>query len=82
MKHLATLLLLTASVPAVAAIPATPVMTLYRFNGDLDIPYYSVDGFARGGAGSPAGYLAQGSSVIPCLVIRNGEPLTDSRGTP
>lgn len=82
MRHLATLLLLTAAVPAVAAIPAAPVMTLYRFNGDLDIPYYSVDDFARGGAGSPAGHLAQGSSVIPCLVIRNGEPLTDGKGTP
>jgi len=83
MKYLALLLLLlTAAFPALAAIPATPVMTLYRFNGDLDIPYYSVDGFARGGASSPAGHLAQGSSVIPCLVIHDGKPLTDSNGTP
>ena len=83
MKYLAALLLLlTAAFPALAAIPATPVMTLYRFNGDLDIPYYSADGFARGGAGSPAGHLAQGSSVIPCLVIRNGHPLTDTGGAP
>ena len=82
MKYLVPLLLLVAAPPAVAAIPATPVMTLYRFNGDLDIPYYSVEGFARGGAGAPAGHLSQGSSVVPCLVIRNGEPLTDSNGTP
>jgi hypothetical protein len=83
MKYLAALLLLlTPAFPALAAIPATPVMTLYRFNGDLDIPYYSADGFARGGAGSPAGHLAQGSSVIPCLVIHNGNPLTDNKGTP
>jgi hypothetical protein len=82
MRYLALPLLLTASFPALAAIPATPVMTLYRFNGDLDIPYYAVDGVARGGAGAPAGHLAQGSSVIPCLVIRDGEPLTDGKGTP
>ncbi len=82
MRYLALPLLLTAAFPALAAIPATPVMTLYRFNGDLDIPYYSVDGVARGGTGAPAGHLAQGSSVIPCLVIRGGEPLTDGKGTP
>jgi len=83
MRYLsALLLLLTATFPTLAAIPATPVMTLYRFNGDLDIPYYSVDGFARRGASSPAGHMAQGSSVIPCLVIRNGTPLTDGKGTP
>ncbi len=29
-----------------------------------------------------AGTLAQGTSVIPCLVIRNGKPLTDKGGTP
>jgi len=83
MKYLALfLLLLTAAFPALAAVPATPVMTLYRFNGDLDIPYYAVDGFGPRGTGSPAGHLAQGSSVIPCLVMRNGEPLTDSKGIP
>jgi len=83
MKRLALfVLLLTAAYPTLAAIPATPVMTLYRFNGDLDIPYYAVEGFDRRGASSPAGRLAQGSSVIPCLVLGNGEPLTDSGGTP
>lgn len=83
MKNFALfLLLLTAAFPALAAIPATQVMTLYRFNGDLDISYYAADAFAGGGASSPAGHLAQGSSVIPCLVIRNGKPLTDSSGTP
>ncbi|MEZ5583176.1 MAG: hypothetical protein R3F37_10805 [Candidatus Competibacteraceae bacterium] len=68
--------------PGWAAIPATPVMTLYKFNGDLDIPYYSVESFVRSGASSPAGSLAQGTSVIPCLVLSNGRPLTDSNGTP
>jgi hypothetical protein len=82
MRYLALLLLLTTAFPTLAAIPATPVMTLYKFNGDLEIPYYSVDAFARRGASSPAGHLAQGSSIIPCLVIRNGEPLTDGKGTP
>jgi hypothetical protein len=83
MRYLALfLLLLTVAFPVRAAIPATPVMTLYRFNGDLDIPYYAVEDFARRGPGSPAGHLAQGSSLIPCLVIRNGEPLADSKGTP
>jgi hypothetical protein len=65
-----------------AAIPATPVMTLYQFNGKLDVPYYEIESFRKRGASSPAGSLAQGTSLIPCLVIRNGKPLTDSKGTP
>jgi hypothetical protein len=76
------LLALTMPFGAPAGIPATPVMTLYEFNGDLRVPYYSTDDFARRGAGSPSGYLTQGSSVIPCLVIRDGRPLTDGGGTP
>lgn len=81
----ATLLALPLLAPAaaVADIPATPVMTLYRFNGDAAMPYYEADAFARRGTGAPAaGTLAQGTSVIPCLVIRDGRPLTDGRGTP
>ncbi len=79
---LALLALLMISAEAAAGIPATVPMTFYRFNGDLEIPYYEVDSFARRGASSPAGTLAQGTSIIPCLVIRNGRPLTDSSGTP
>jgi hypothetical protein len=65
-----------------ADVPATPVMTLYQFNGDLKVPYYDAEDFARRGAKSPSGYLTQGSSVTPCLVIRAGSPLTDGKGTP
>jgi hypothetical protein len=65
-----------------AATPAIPVMTLYKFNGDLEIPYYDIRTFQRRGPGSPAGTLAQGTSLIPCLVIRNGHPLTGADGTP
>ena len=65
-----------------AEIPATPVMTLYRFNGALDIPYYDLASFGRSGPGAPAGFLAQGSSVVPCLPIRDGQPLTDDQGVP
>jgi hypothetical protein len=57
-------------------------MTLYRFNGDPELPFYRVDEFQARGPASPAGTLAQGTSVIPCLVIRDGAPLTDSSGTP
>jgi hypothetical protein len=57
-------------------------MTLYRFNGPLELPYYDADTFERKGAISPAGTLVQGSSVVPCLVVRDGRPLTDSTGTP
>lgn len=57
-------------------------MTLYRFNGALDVPYYDVDRFLRDGPVRPAGTLAQGSSVIPCLVVRDGKPVTDAGGTP
>jgi len=73
---------LLISLQSQADIPATPVMTLYKFNGALKMPYYDADAFARRGAKSPAGYLTQGSSVIPCLLMRNGKPLTDSKGTP
>jgi hypothetical protein len=76
------LLALSFALPAAADIPATPVMSLYQFNGARDIPYYSVDGFRAGDPGPAAGTLAQGTSLIPCLVIRGGEPLTDSGGTP
>jgi hypothetical protein len=65
-----------------AGIPATPLMTLYKFNGDMNLPYYTVESFQQGGPSSPAGTLSQGTSLIPCLVIRNGRPLTDSEGTP
>ena len=68
--------------PIWAGIPAIPVMTLYKFNGDLAIPYYSVQSFRQLGASVPAGTLTQGTSVIPCLVVSNGRPLTDSKGTP
>ncbi|MCI0733107.1 MAG: hypothetical protein L0Y38_04695 [Methylococcaceae bacterium] len=76
------IVLLISSGRVNAAIPAVPVMTLYQFNGALDMPYYSIESFQRSGAGIPAGRLAQGTSMIPCLVIRNGLPLTDHDGTP
>jgi len=82
---LALLAVATAAVAPTAraaAIPAAPVMTLYRFNGPLDVPTYDADGFAARGTDAVAGSLAQGSSVVPCLVIRDGKPLTDASGTP
>lgn len=82
MKKFLVLFAFLISSPVWANIPATPVMTLYRFNGALEIPYYHVDSFQESGPGSPAGTLAQGSSLIPCLVIKNGRPLTNSNGTP
>lgn len=82
MRKLLTLLALLMSLPVLADIPATPVLTLYQFNGDLDTPYYSIDSFLASGPSRPAGSLAQGSSVVPCLVIRNGQPLMDNQGTP
>ena len=63
-------------------VPATPVMTLYQFNGSPDVPYYDIDSFLKNGPKTPAGTLAQGTSLIPCLVIRNGKPVTDEKGTP
>lgn len=68
--------------PSPAGIPATPVMTLYQFNGKRDLPYYEIESFREQGPSSPAGTLAQGTSLIPCLVIRDGNPLTDDKGTP
>ena len=82
MKRPLFLFLLLLASRAWADIPATPVMTLYQFNGSLEVPYYDIDDFQRSGATASAGSLSQGTSLIPCLVIRNGEPLTDSRGTP
>jgi hypothetical protein len=80
-RRLAVLLLLASS-HALADIPATEVMTVYRFNGPLEIPYFGVEAFRRSGAAVPAGTLTQGSSVVPCLVIQGGRPLTDRSGTP
>lgn len=57
-------------------------MTIYQFNGPSAVPYYDVDRFLRDGPASPAGTLAQGTSVVPCLVVRGGRPLTDGAGTP
>jgi hypothetical protein len=57
-------------------------MTLYKFNSNLTIPYHGIESFRKRGASSPAGTLAQGTSLVPCLVIRNGKPLTDRSGTP
>jgi hypothetical protein len=65
-----------------ASVPVAPVLTLYQFNGPLEIPYYNIDSFLKSGTSSPAGYLTQGSSVIPCVVIRDNQPLTDKSGTP
>ncbi|MCG6940331.1 MAG: hypothetical protein LJE69_03660 [Thiohalocapsa sp.] len=64
---------------AQAAIPAAPVMTLYKFNGPVTIPTYRI---GASGPGPQAGSLTQGSAVIPCLVVRNGRALTDASGTP
>lgn len=82
MNKLILLSLLVVAVRTWAGIPATPVMTLYKFNGKLDIPYYEIESFRKRGPSSPAGTLAQGTSLIPCLVIRNGKPLIDRKGTP
>lgn len=71
--------LLSVPVLASAAVPATPLMTIYKFNGPLEIPYYSI---GANGPGSRAGSLPQGTSLIPCLVVRNGRALTDAKGTP
>lgn len=75
-------LLAAAATARAAGIPATPVMTLYRFNSSLDVPYYDIESFRRSGPTASAGSLAQGSSVIPCLVMNGGQPLTDSQGVP
>ncbi len=32
-----------------ASIPATPVMTLYKFNGSLNMPYYEIESFRQQG---------------------------------
>ena len=79
---LAGLLVFGTACTTLADIPATPLMTLYRFNGALDLPYFAVDQFGSAGPGAPAGTLVQGTTVIPCLVLRDGRPLVDASGTP
>ena len=80
---LAAVFVFSESLVAAAEIPATPVLTLYRFNSATSLPYYNVEEFSRAGASStPAGQLAQGTTLIPCLVMRDGRPLTDQSGTP
>jgi hypothetical protein len=79
MSRILIALMLLLPTLALAAIPATPVMTLYKFNGPLEVPYYTI---GSNGPGARAGSLTQGTSVIPCLVVRNGRALTDAKGTP
>lgn len=71
-----------SSLAFAADIPATPVLTLYRFNGDLNLPYYDAAQFVRSGARAPAGTLVQGTTLIPCLAMHDGRPVTDDSGTP
>ena len=82
MTVLTTVLAMFAPTVAQASIPAAPVMTLYRFNGALELPYFEVNAFAASGPATPAGSLAQGTTVIPCLALRGGVPVTDGSGTP
>lgn len=81
---LATLLSFLSSALASpnAGIPATPLMTVYQFDGPPAVPYYDVNRFLPSGPTAPAGTLAQGSAVIPCIVVRDGRPVTDDGGTP
>lgn len=80
--QLATLLVLGFAAEA-GAIPATHVLTVYRFGGPLEVPYYEwADVARRGAAAGKAGVLVQGTSLVPCLVVRGGKPLTDAEGTP
>ncbi len=81
-KYCLFLLFIAVSTSSAAAIPPAPIMTLYRFNGDLTVPYFDIDQFLKTGTSHSTGSLVQGTSVIPCLVIRNGTALTDSHGTP
>ncbi|MBK5966129.1 hypothetical protein CCR95_19095 [Thiocystis minor] len=76
MRKLLGALALLATGTVQAAIPATPVMTVYEFNGPLEVPYFNAGDLSR------AGTLTQGTSLIPCLPIRDGKPLTDQSGTP
>ena len=71
-----------SSLVVAADIPAIPVLTLYRFNGDLTMPYYDSEQFLDRGAVVPTGSLAQGATLIPRLVLRDGCPVTNNSGIP
>jgi hypothetical protein len=63
-------LALFVSLDLLAAIPATPVMTVYKFNGPMDVPYYDADRFAsrhrrRARRNPGAGHLAHPLSDDP-----------------
>jgi hypothetical protein len=58
MKGMFLLFTLFISSTAWAAIPVTPIMTFYRFNSALEIPYYSSKNFRDTGPSAPAGTLA------------------------
>lgn len=81
-KALGAIALFFAAANVQAAIPATPVMTVYGFNGPFEVPYYTADSVGGSGSGTRAGTLVQGTSLIPCLPLRDGRPLTDQDGTP
>ncbi|MFC1611566.1 hypothetical protein ACFL6C_11460 [Myxococcota bacterium] len=82
MRQLPVLLVLLMPSHTRAEIPAAPVMTVYQFDGNLEIPFYRIDSFLKMGPASPAGGLAQGTFLVPCLVVRGGKPVTTRGGTP
>jgi len=64
------------------AFSIDPSLQTLRQAPERDLPYYEIESFRERGPSSPAGTLAQGTSLIPCLVIRDGQALTDRKGTP
>jgi hypothetical protein len=65
-----------------SSIPATPLMTVYRFNKAIEVPTYNPRDIGVVKKPRPIGFLAQGSAVLPCIVMEGGKPLTDEDGTP
>ncbi len=68
---------------AADGLPAPPVMSVYKWAAALKLPVYSVDRLPVGGTKpKPAGYIVQGTKVLPCVVKRGGQPIPNARARP
>jgi hypothetical protein len=64
------------------AVPAAPIMTPYRFNTRRATPYYSTVSVMSQKTPKRVGVIEQGTPLVPCVPLVNGQALHSSSGTP
>jgi hypothetical protein len=58
-------------------------MSVYKWASQLKLPVYAPNRLPINGAKpKPAGYLRQGTKLLPCIVMRGGQPIPHARAQP